>query len=368
MNTVDDINVKTTQTHYQSKIDNGVSQKINSNAVDKTPEKDTVQVSSKGLSTAQKWGITLGAVVGLELAFAFSGNIKKAINNLIGSKSKIKNVMNEIAEQTKNNTQGVVEHSSKTEPVKLEMSEEAKKVYDGVSSRLRKKTDVSSSTIDNNLKPREKTGTWSKQDMQEYYSNLEEQSIKRQEETKKIIKGIEENAIQVSNAERNEEIGQIAYGMAPLERGLSHKSAEETFRFFHNTVALENRRYNSVYERAFNYVRGRNNFSHINKNLVNQTFMERYLSEYIERCGSFQKVDKIVEINGKPIKIIYEGIGHDITENGELLKKVFNPVSNKNELIYKENYADTNYESMFNSVRKGLRRETSQTNRQRALA
>ena len=74
------------------------------------------------------------------------------------------------------------EQGAKTEEKlrpKMEMTEEAKKIYDDVASKLHKKTKVTSETIDKNLAPKEKTGSWSKDDMKDYYTKLEKKSAEQ---------------------------------------------------------------------------------------------------------------------------------------------------------------------------------------------
>ena len=120
---------------------------INPNAVDKTPQDDTVELST-GMSTAKKVGIgtliTAGVLTILGI-LGHNGHLGKNIQKLLGGNKK----------------------------KEMKMTEEAKKVYDEISSKLNKKTNINAKTIDTNLAPREKAGAWSKKDMQEYYKNLE---------------------------------------------------------------------------------------------------------------------------------------------------------------------------------------------------
>lgn len=48
-----------------------------------------------------------------------------------------------------------------------------------------------------------------------------------------------------------------------------------------------------------------------------------HIEQYVRDCGTFTPVDKTVVINGEQVKIIYEGVGVDITADGKLLQKVF---------------------------------------------
>ena len=124
--------------------------RINPNAVDKTPQDDTVELST-GMSTAKKVGIgtlvTAGVLTILGI-FGYKGHLGKNIQKLLGGNKK----------------------------KEMKMTEEAKKVYDEISSKLNKKTNINAETIDKNLTTREKAGAWSKKDMQEYYKNLEQSS------------------------------------------------------------------------------------------------------------------------------------------------------------------------------------------------
>ena len=125
--------------------------KINPNGVDKTPKKDTVQ-----LSTTQKVGIGAGIVAAaVGLFFLFRG--KKPPKNIVKQ-----------AEQVIPN-----------EPPKMEMTEEAKKIYDDVASRLNKKTVTTSETIDKNLAPKAKENAWKSEDMKEYYTQLEKDAAEK---------------------------------------------------------------------------------------------------------------------------------------------------------------------------------------------
>ena len=132
---------------------------VNPNAVDKTPEKDTVQISNKK-DIAKKAGIgaaIIAAGVGLFC--------------LLKGRKPSKAVTNAVSEPE--------EKGAKTEEKvapKMEMTEDAKNVYDDVSQKLHKKTQLSSETVDANLVPKEKPGAWSKDDMKEYYTQLEKES------------------------------------------------------------------------------------------------------------------------------------------------------------------------------------------------
>ena len=132
---------------------------VNPNAVDKTPEKDTVQISNKK-DIAKKAGIGAAIIAaGVGLFCLLKGRKpSKAVTNAV----------REAAEQ-----------GAKTEEKlapKMEMTEDAKNVYDDVSQKLHKKTQLSSETVDANLVPKEKPGAWSKDDMKEYYTQLEKES------------------------------------------------------------------------------------------------------------------------------------------------------------------------------------------------
>ena len=221
----------------------------------------------------------------------------------------------------------VTEQVVKPEPVKMEMTDEAKKVYDNVSSKLNQKTEITADTIDANLKPREKDAVWSAQDRQEYYTQLEQDSLKNKQEAQEILKGIEESKIQANKAEQKEEFAQTVYGVAPLERGLSHKSAKESAGVFKNAFREEDSVRDLYLKELYKFKVSQRNDSEVTKSVLNKIDMD------LQNCETFKKVNKTVDINGKPIKVIYEGLGYDVTENGELMRKVFNPVSGKNSLV-----------------------------------
>ena len=299
---------------------------VNPNGVDKTPEKDTVQLSS-GLTTKEKVGIGAAIATGVALitlaVLGRNGHLGEGVQKFLGGKAK--KAAQEMGEHTHTPTGTtqvkqetmVTEQVVKPEPVKMEMTDEAKKVYDNVSSKLNQKTEITADTIDANLKPREKDAVWSVQDRQEYYTQLEQDSLKNKQEAQEILKGIEESKIQANKAEQKAEFAQTVYGVAPLERGLSHKSARESAEVFDRAISKE-------IKVQFSYLREVSN-SHDSSEAVRERIMK-----LIQSCESFKKVNKTVEINRKPVKIIYEGLKFDVTENGELLVKEFNPVSEGN--------------------------------------
>ena len=125
---------------------------IKSNGVDKTPQADTVQISNKK-DTIKKVAIG-AAIVGSAIGLFY----------LLRGKKPPKKVMEQAAETV-----------GDTKP-KMEITEEAKKVYDDVAPKFHKKTKVTSETIEQNLKPKEKTGSWSSDDMKEFYTKLEKES------------------------------------------------------------------------------------------------------------------------------------------------------------------------------------------------
>ncbi len=309
---------------------------VNPNGVDKTPEKDTVQLSS-GLTTKEKVGIGAAIATGIALitlaVLGRNGHLGEGVQKFLGGKAK--KVAQEMGEHTHTPTGTtqvkqetmVTEQVVKPEPVKMEMTDEAKKVYDNVSSKLNQKTEITADTIDANLKPREKDAVWSAQDRQEYYTQLEQDSLKNKQEAQEILKGIEESKIQANKAEQKEEFAQTVYGVAPLERGLSHKSAKESAGVFKNAFREEDSVRDLYLKELYKFKVSQRNDSEVTKSVLNKIDM------YLQNCETFKKVNKTVDINGKPIKVIYEGLGYDVTENGELMRKVFNPVSGKNSLV-----------------------------------
>ncbi|MGN1153749.1 MAG: hypothetical protein ACI4S3_06945 [Candidatus Gastranaerophilaceae bacterium] len=125
--------------------------KVNPNGVDKTPDKDTVQ-----LSTAKKVGIGAGiAAAAVGLFFLMRG--KKPPKNIVKQ------------------TEQVISH----EPPKMHLTEDAKKIYDDVASKLHKKTATTSETIEHNLAPKTKKGEWNSADRKEYYTQLEKESAEK---------------------------------------------------------------------------------------------------------------------------------------------------------------------------------------------
>ena len=336
---------------------------VNPNGVDKTPEKDTVQLSS-GLTTKEKVGIGAAIATGIALitlaVLGRNGHLGEGVQKFLGGKAKkVAQEMDEHTHTPTGTTQVkqetmVTEQVVKPEPVKMEMTDEAKKVYDNVSSKLNQKTEITADTIDANLKPREKDAVWSAQDRQEYYTQLEQDSLKNKQEAQEILKGIEESKIQANKAEQKEEFAQTVYGVAPLERGLSHKSAKESAGGFKNAFREEDSVRDLYLKELYKFKVSQRNDSEVTKSVLNKIDM------YLQNCETFKKVNKTVDINGKPIKVIYEGLGYDVTENGELMRKVFNPVSGKNSLV---SLSDQKY-----AVEEVSTVQRAQTQKQRALA
>ena len=91
---------------------------VNPNAVDKTPDKDTVQLSS-GLTTKEKVGIAAVATTVVAVTLAIlgrNGHLGKGIQEFLGGKSKeIKNIAQETAEHT-HTPKPSVEPKAPTEP------------------------------------------------------------------------------------------------------------------------------------------------------------------------------------------------------------------------------------------------------------
>ncbi|MGN1153542.1 MAG: hypothetical protein ACI4S3_05900, partial [Candidatus Gastranaerophilaceae bacterium] len=164
--------------------------KINPNGVDKTPKKDTVQ-----LSTTQKVGIGAGIVAAaVGLFFLFRG--KKPPKNIVKQ-----------AEQVIPN-----------EPPKMEMTEEAKKIYDDVASRLNKKTVTTSETIDKNLAPKAKENAWKSEDMKEYYTELEKETAEKaaKEAESKVVE--ETKVVEKTEVGTKSASGKTTESKAPVEK------------------------------------------------------------------------------------------------------------------------------------------------------
>lgn len=65
-----------------------------------------------------------------------------------------------------------------SETTELKKTEKANRIYKDINSRLHQNSPISPEIIDKNLAPQPKKGTWTKDDMNEYYKNLEaEQSV-----------------------------------------------------------------------------------------------------------------------------------------------------------------------------------------------
>ena len=85
------VNVQSATNQYQSKVDTKAQNKGNPNAVDKTPEKDTVQLSS-GLTTKEKVGIGAAIATGVALitlaVLGRNGHLGEGVQKFLGGKAK----------------------------------------------------------------------------------------------------------------------------------------------------------------------------------------------------------------------------------------------------------------------------------------
>ena len=85
------VNVQSSTNQYQSKVDTKAQNKGNPNAVDKTPEKDTVQLSS-GLTTKEKVGIGAAITTGVALitlaVLGRNGHLGDGVQKFLGGKAK----------------------------------------------------------------------------------------------------------------------------------------------------------------------------------------------------------------------------------------------------------------------------------------
>ena len=85
------VNVQSATNQYQSKVDTKAQNKGNPNAVDKTPDKDTVQLSS-GLTTKEKVGIGAAITTGVALitlaVLGRNGHLGDGVQKFLGGKAK----------------------------------------------------------------------------------------------------------------------------------------------------------------------------------------------------------------------------------------------------------------------------------------
>ncbi len=189
-----------------------------------------------------------------------------------------------------------------------------------------------------------------------------------EKEAQKILKGIETSATEAKEAQRKIDIAQASHN-APLERGLAHKSANESMEVFRKAGNKEYQVYYDSYESVWKQaVKRKLTMKEVEK------IMSEKIQEYVEKCGTFRKVNKDVVISGEPKKIVYEGIQYDITDKGELLKKVFVPAKGKNNAIVTK-YENTSEEVLDNILLQEVRqrqnayeRRTYVQQRQKALA
>ena len=91
MTVENNVNVQSPTNQYQSKVDTKIQNKGNPNAVDKTPDKDTVQLSS-GLTIKEKVGIGAAIATSVTLVtlavLGRKGHLGEGIQKLLGGKAK----------------------------------------------------------------------------------------------------------------------------------------------------------------------------------------------------------------------------------------------------------------------------------------
>ena len=208
-----------------------------------------------------------------------------------------------------------------------------------------------------------KSAKESAQVFEEFFSAKEN----AEKEARKILKGIETSAAEAKEAQRKIDIAQASYN-APLERGLAHKSANESMAVFRKAGNNEYQVYYDSYEKVWKQaVKRKLTMKEVEK------IMSEKIQEYVEKCGTFRKVNKDVVISGEPKKIVYEGVQYDITDKGELLKKVFVPAKGKNNAIVTK-YENTSEEVLDNILlqerqrQNAYERRTYVQQRQKALA
>ncbi len=206
-----------------------------------------------------------------------------------------------------------------------------------------------------------KSAKESAQVFEEFFSAKEN----AEKEAQKILKGIETSTAEAKEAQRKIDIAQASYN-APLERGLAHKSANESMAVFRKAGKNEYQVYYDSYEKVWKQaVKRKLTMKEVEK------IMSEKIQEYVEKCGTFRKVNKDVVISGEPKKIVYEGIQYDITDKGELLKKVFVPAKGKNNAIVTK-YENTSEEILDNILLQqrqlAYERRISESQRQEAFA
>ena len=206
-----------------------------------------------------------------------------------------------------------------------------------------------------------KSAKESAQVFEEFFSAKEN----AEKEAQKILKGIETSTAEAKEAQRKIDIAQASYN-APLERGLAHKSANESMAVFRKAGKNEYQVYYDSYEKVWKQaVKRKLTMKEVEK------IMSEKIQEYVEKCGTFRKVNKDVVISGEPKKIVYEGIQYDITDKGELLKKVFVPAKGKNNAIVTK-YENTSEEILDNILLQqrqlAYQRRISESQRQEAFA
>ena len=101
------VNIQSLANQYQTKVDYKVQNKSNPNAVDKTPDKDIVQLSSNKLSNKEK--VEIGAVIATCVTLVTlavlgrKGYLGEGVQKFLGGKSKVSAVQ-ESAEHTHTST------------------------------------------------------------------------------------------------------------------------------------------------------------------------------------------------------------------------------------------------------------------------
>lgn len=107
MAVANNVNIQSLANQYQTKVDYKVQNKSNTNAVDKTPDKDMVQLSSNKLSNKEK--VEIGAAIATCVTLVTlavlgrKGYLGEGVQKILRGKSKL-NAVQETAEHTHTST------------------------------------------------------------------------------------------------------------------------------------------------------------------------------------------------------------------------------------------------------------------------
>lgn len=193
------------QTNVENKAATPQFRGTEPNTLERIPVQDSFE---KENNTGKKVAIGAVAAVGLATAADFIFAKGKHVKKLLGMAEK------EAKNAKPEGTPEIPQSATK------ERTKEADKIYKEIDAKLHKKTETNAETVERNLAPKEKPGSWTKEDIQNYYKELEV------EEAEKAAKEAAEKAQKELQAKYTQEMDPIAIEKAMELKKLWNKKLD----------------------------------------------------------------------------------------------------------------------------------------------